>query len=125
LGNLLTVFPLSLASFIRRTDDLEYARELVIGQWGMIPPWSKAHGPTNARGTGLSMVNSRTEGMEKSPTYEPYKDAWARGKRCIIPAVSFDAVIDISPATDPEVLGLRGHRGSTRGAKTQNVRETS
>ncbi|RRH80822.1 DUF159 family protein [Variovorax beijingensis] len=85
--NLLTVFPLSLASFIRRTDEVEYARELVVGQWGMIPPWSKTHVPTTARGTRLSTVNARTEGMEKSPTY---KDAWARGKRCIIPAASFD-----------------------------------
>jgi putative SOS response-associated peptidase YedK len=66
---------------------VEYARELVVGQWGMIPPWSKSHVPTTARGTRLSTVNARTEGMEKSPTY---KDAWARGKRCIIPAASFD-----------------------------------
>lgn len=85
--NLLTVFPLSLASFIRRADEVEYARERVVGQWGMIPPWSKTHVPTTARGTRLSTVNARTEGMDKSPTY---KDAWARGKRCIIPATSFD-----------------------------------
>ena len=51
------------------------------------PLWSKTHVPTTARGTRLSTVNARTEGMEKSPTY---KDAWARGKRCIIPAASFD-----------------------------------
>ena len=84
---LLTVFPLSLASFIRRADGVEYARELAIGQWGMIPPWSKTNVPVTARGTRLSTVNARIEGMEKSPVY---KDAWARGKRCIIPAASFD-----------------------------------
>jgi hypothetical protein len=32
--NLLTVFPLSLASFVRRADEVAYARELVVGQWG-------------------------------------------------------------------------------------------
>ena len=86
--NLLTVFPLSQATFIRRArEEVDYERELVVGQSGMIPPWSKTHVPTTARGTRLSTVNARTEGMEKSPTY---KDAWARGKRCIIPAASFD-----------------------------------
>jgi len=90
---LLTVFPLSLARFIRRADDVDYARELVVGQWGMIPPWSTSHIPQRKpkkgeeKGARLSTVNARTEGMEKSPTY---KNAWARGKRCIIPAASFD-----------------------------------
>jgi len=91
--NLLTVFPLSLASFIRRADEVEYARELVVGQWGMIPPWSTSNIPVSKprkgeeKGKRLSTVNARTDRMEKSPTY---KDAWARGKRCIIPAASFD-----------------------------------
>jgi len=85
--HLLTVFPLSLASFIRRADGVEYARELAVGQWGLIPPWSKTNVPVTARGTRLSTVNARIEGMEKSPAY---KDAWALGKRCIIPAASFD-----------------------------------
>ncbi len=90
---LLTVFPLSLARFIRRADDVDYARELVVGQWGMIPPWSTSHIPQRkpkkgeAKGARLSTVNARTEGMEKSPTY---KAAWLRGKRCIIPAASYD-----------------------------------
>ncbi|EJL80127.1 hypothetical protein PMI12_00232 [Variovorax sp. CF313] len=35
----------------------------------------------------MSTVNARTEGMEKWPTF---KDTWASGKRCIIPAASFD-----------------------------------
>lgn len=90
---LLTVFPLSPAMFIRRADEVDYARELVTGQWGMIPPWSTSHIPETKpkkgeeKGKRLSTVNARTEGMEKSPTY---KDAWARGKRCIIPAASYD-----------------------------------
>ena len=91
--NLLTVFPLSMATFIRRADEVEYERELVVGQWGMIPPWSTSHIPQRRpkkgelKGARLSTVNARTEGMEKSPAY---KDAWLRGKRCIIPAASFD-----------------------------------
>jgi len=48
---LLTVFPLSLASFIRRADEVKYDRELVMGQWSIIPP--KTHVPTTARGTRL------------------------------------------------------------------------
>jgi putative SOS response-associated peptidase YedK len=86
--NLLTVFPLSQGAFIRRAvEETDYERELVVGQWGMIPPWSKTSTPQTAQGKRLSTVNARTEGMDKSPTY---KDAWARGKRCIIPAASFD-----------------------------------
>lgn len=91
---LLTVFPLSPAKFIRRAVDVtEYERELVTGQWGMIPPWSTSHIPETKpkkgeeKGKRLSTVNARTEGLEKSPTY---KDPWARGKRCIIPAASYD-----------------------------------
>ncbi|ADU36963.1 SOS response-associated peptidase [Variovorax paradoxus] len=91
--NLLTVFPLSMATFIRRADEVEYERELVVGQWGMIPPWSTSNIPATKpkkgeeKGKRLSTVNARIEGMEKSATY---KNAWLRGKRCIIPAASYD-----------------------------------
>ena len=72
--NLLTVFPLSQATFVRRVrEEVDYERELVVGQWGMIPPWSKTTVPQNFQGKRLSTVNARIEGLEKSPTY---KDAW-------------------------------------------------
>ncbi|SDX11679.1 Putative SOS response-associated peptidase YedK [Variovorax sp. YR634] len=85
--------PLYKGPFLRRADVADYARELVVGQWGMIPPWSTSHIPESKpkkgeeKGKRLSTVNARTEGMEKSPTY---KGAWTRGKRCIIPAASYD-----------------------------------
>ena len=92
--NLLTVFPLAEASFIRRARDVtEYEREMVFGQWGMIPPWSTSNIPEakprkgEVKGKRLSTVNARTDRMEKSPTF---RDAWKRGQRCIIPAASFD-----------------------------------
>jgi putative SOS response-associated peptidase YedK len=86
--NLLTVFPLSQATFIRRAvDETDYERELMVGQWGMIPPWSKTSIPQTAQGKRMSTVNARTDHMEKSPTF---RDAWKRGQRCIIPAASFD-----------------------------------
>jgi len=85
---LLTVFPLSQATFVRRArEEVDYERELVVGQWGMIPPWSKTTVPQNFQGKRLSTVNARIEGLEKSPMY---KEAWKWGRRCIIPAASFD-----------------------------------
>ena len=92
--NLLTVFPLSEAAFIRRARDVtEYERELVFGQWGMIPPWSTSNIPANkprkgeTKGKRLSTVNARAQRVEKAPTY---RNAWLRGQRCVIPARSFD-----------------------------------
>ncbi len=87
-NNLLTVFPLSEAPFVRRARDVTaYEREIVFGQWGLIPPWSKSHIPKTSQGKRLSTVNARTEGMAKAPSY---RDAWKRGQRCIIPATGFD-----------------------------------
>lgn len=94
--NLLEIFPLSMAPFIRRAVDVTaYERELVVGQWGLIPPWSSSHipqrrprkGEENAKPQRLSTVNARTEGIEKK---DSYRNAWLKSQRCIIPARSFD-----------------------------------
>ena len=78
----LTVFPRSQAPFIRRAkDETGYERELVVGQWGLIPWFAKEPKlkfPTN---------NARSEELEQKASY---KDPWKRGQRCIIPAASFD-----------------------------------
>jgi putative SOS response-associated peptidase YedK len=78
----LTVFPRSQAPFIRRARDVTgYERELVTGQWGLIPWFAKEPKlkyPTN---------NARSEELEAKASY---KDPWKRGQRCIIPALSFD-----------------------------------
>jgi putative SOS response-associated peptidase YedK len=54
---------------------------LVVGQWGLIPWFAKAallpYATNNARSEELSAKAS-------------YKQPWARGQRCIIPAADFD-----------------------------------
>ncbi len=76
------LFPRGSGVFIRRSkDDAGYSRELVKGQWGLIP-WfakeAKLKYPTN---------NARSEEIEQKASY---KDPWKRGQRCIIPASNFD-----------------------------------
>lgn len=63
-----------------------------VGQWGLIRPGqpervdylpSKVPGK---RGRPRSTNNARIEGIEKKPTF---KEAWLRGRRCLIPAASY------------------------------------
>jgi putative SOS response-associated peptidase YedK len=75
------VYPRSPGPFIRRADQAEPSRELVVGQWGLIP-WF-AQSPKLAYSTN----NARSEELASKATY---KLPWARGQRCIIPAVAFD-----------------------------------
>lgn len=74
------VFPKRQGPFIRRAREGEGA-ELVVGQWGLIPWFAKA--PTLPYSTN----NARSEELSQKATF---KDPWRYGKRCIIPAVSFD-----------------------------------
>lgn len=75
--------PLYRGPFMRARGD---ERELVVGQWGMIPPNSKTNIPTGKDGKRMSTVNARREGVAKSWTYG---GAWRKGQRCIIPAESY------------------------------------
>lgn len=91
---MLSMRPLYKGLFLRRARDVaEYERELVVGQWGLIPSFSISHIPqTKPRkgettGKRLSTHNARFGGIESRPAY---KDAWANSRRCIIPAMSFD-----------------------------------
>jgi putative SOS response-associated peptidase YedK len=76
------VFPKAPGAFIRRNPhEAGYARELVVGQWGLIPWFAKEPRlkfPTN---------NARSEELEDKASY---KEPWKRGQRCIIPAATFD-----------------------------------
>ncbi len=76
------VFPRGTGAFVRRAqDDAGYSRELVAGQWGLIPWFAKEPKlkyPTN---------NARSEELSQKASY---KHPWARGQRCIIPAATFD-----------------------------------
>jgi putative SOS response-associated peptidase YedK len=76
------IFPRTPGPFIRRRRHAtSYERELVVGQWGLIPWFAKEPRltyPTN---------NARSEELAEKASY---KDQWKQGQRCIIPAASFD-----------------------------------
>jgi putative SOS response-associated peptidase YedK len=76
------LFPRAPGAFIRRAvHEVEPARELVIGQWALIPHFAKEpklpYSTNNAR-------------FEELAAKASYKAPWAKGQRCIIPATSFD-----------------------------------
>ena len=76
------LFPRSPGPFIRRaSDEVEYSRELVVGQWALVPWFAKT------AKLPYATVNARSEELEQKASY---KHPWARGQRCIIPAESFD-----------------------------------
>ena len=75
-------FPRAQGPFIRRAlDDSGYSLEAAVGQWALIPPWAKA------ANLPYSTNNARSEELADKAAF---KGAWARGQRCIIPAMSFD-----------------------------------
>lgn len=59
----------------------------LVGQWGMIPPRSATHIPMTKEGRRLSTNNARIETVATAWTF---RDAWRNGRRCLIPADSFD-----------------------------------
>jgi putative SOS response-associated peptidase YedK len=79
------VFPRGRGAFIRRVPapepvSPELERELVVGQWALIPSFAKS-----AR-LAYSTNNARWEGL---PTTASYRQPWARAQRCIIPVHEF------------------------------------
>lgn len=76
------IFPRAPGPFVRGTrDNSEPRRERVIGQWSLVPWFAKTPKLT------YSTNNAR---FEEISTKASFKHSWADGKRCIIPAVSFD-----------------------------------
>lgn len=73
------IFPRAPGPFV--CLDRDGRRELVVGRWGLIPHFAKS---ADVR---YSTNNARSEELEQKPTF---RTPWARGQRCIIPAVSFD-----------------------------------
>jgi len=59
----------------------------IVAQWGLIPPWSKTRQPRTSTGKRMSTNNCRRETIATAPTFNA---AWRKGRRCIIPADSFD-----------------------------------
>ena len=80
-GPLRAIFPGYDAPLIRAAkDSTEPERELVVGQWNLIPWFAKE------RKLKYPTSNARSEELAAKASY---KHPWARGQRCIIPAVSF------------------------------------
>jgi len=76
-----TIAPLKQAPYVKAHGVCE------VGQWGMIPPDSKTRIPTTKEGKRMSTNNARFERVASAWTYRwPWKD----GKRCLIPADSYD-----------------------------------
>jgi len=79
------MFPRSEGPFLRAARDVDpdppLGRELVFGQWALVPWFAKT------RKLPYLTVNARSEEIS---TKASYKHPWARGQRCIIPAVSFE-----------------------------------
>jgi putative SOS response-associated peptidase YedK len=71
------VFPRGQGAFIRSAAG---RTEFVVGQWALIP------GFANEAKLSYSTNNARVEGVA---TAASYKQAWAKGRRCLIPAAVF------------------------------------
>ncbi len=78
------MFPGYVGLFIRQHphadvgDEAVPEREAVTGRWGLIPHWSRDE---QVKGT----FNARSETVADKPSF---RDAWRKGQRCIIPAMS-------------------------------------
>lgn len=74
------IFPRALGPFVRNAGRAQ-ERQLVVGQWGLIPWFAKTAKLT------YSTNNARFEEVTSKASY---KQSWLHGKRCVIPAWSFD-----------------------------------
>ena len=76
------MFPRAPGPFIRvAADSGAPGRECIVGQRGLIPSFAK-----EAK-LSYSTFNARFEELSEKASY---REPWARGQRCIIPAISFD-----------------------------------
>ena len=75
------MFPRYPGPFIRASrHQAEARRELVVGQWALVPWFAKSPKLT------YPTCNARSEELSAKASY---KLPWARGQRCIIPALAF------------------------------------
>ena len=81
------MWPLYSGCFIRvpreidSGDEAVPTREAIEAQWGLVPHWVKTE--EDAKKRSRKLVNARSETAATLPSF---RDAWARGHRCIIPA---------------------------------------
>ena len=70
-------FPAGTAPFVRRAGNAaQFGRELEVGVFGLLPHWAKDLGLVRRT------YNARSETAAEKPSF---RDAWARGRRCIVP----------------------------------------
>lgn len=72
--------PLQQGPFIR-------AGGAAVGQWGLIPWFSKSRRPTGQAGRPISTNNCRVETVASAPSF---RGPWSRGQRCLIPCTDYD-----------------------------------
>lgn len=73
------------APVVEGTEDVgPPARELVVGQFGLVPPWVKSASDAKLRSTKL--VNARSETVSTSNNF---RNAWLGAQRCIVPMMAF------------------------------------
>jgi putative SOS response-associated peptidase YedK len=63
------------------------AGSAAVGQWGLVPWFSATRRPTGRGGRPISTNNCRIETVASAPSF---KAPWARGQRCLIPALDYD-----------------------------------
>ena len=73
------VFPRQPGVFVRQLEEDE--REAVVGQFGLVPSFA------TSLPLKYATFNAR---METVATAASFRDAWRQGRRCIVPAASFD-----------------------------------
>ena len=100
------------------------SRELVAGQFGLVPRWVKSASDAKLRSTKL--VNARSETVTTSSNF---RDAWLAGQRCIVPMRAFmeddwrsgKAVPTRIARVDGEPMGVAGLWESWTGAEGEVI----
>jgi putative SOS response-associated peptidase YedK len=89
-----SVYPRAPGPFIRARGD---GRELVVGQWALVPHFAKSAKLT------YQTNNARSEELAQKASY---REPWQRGQRCIIPATSFDEPNLTCSSSNPTVKSI-------------------
>ena len=75
------VFPRALGPFVRAAGQPPRGREGVVGQWGLVPWFAK---------TAKLSYSTNNARFEEIAAKASFKHSWLHGRRCVIPALSFD-----------------------------------
>lgn len=79
------MWPRKPGVFIRTSaGDAAAGRELVAGQFGLVPPWVKSASDAKLRSPKLVTARSETVTTSKN-----FRDAWLQGQRCVVPMMAF------------------------------------